>query len=231
MDLLERDQGVDPAQHWYYRAKAQALHLALDRARCRPATINDVGAGSGFFSAGLLERFPDASARCIDPHYDDAQLATSTARLSFHRELREPADLYLLMDVLEHVADDRDLLRRHVEQAPGGALFFLSVPALSFLWSGHDDFLGHHRRYTLPQLERVVRDCGLRQLSGRYLYGATLPVVGAVRLLRRRSRPASDLKPASALVNTALTRVLAAENRLPGNRLAGSTAVVLAERR
>lgn len=230
MDLLELEQGVDPAEHWYYRTKADALQRTLFRAKVQPATIKDVGAGSGFFSAALLGTYPGVTAQCIDPHYTDEQLSAGTARLSFAREDYSPADLYLFMDVLEHVADDAGLLNGYLEQAPRGAHFFISVPAMQFLWSGHDVFLGHHRRYTLRQIERVVASTGLRLLAGRYLYGATFPVVSAVRLVARSSQAKSDMKPVRPAVNTTLTRLLGAENRLPRNRLAGSTAIVLAER-
>lgn len=229
MDLLELEQGVDPADHWYYRTKADAMLRLLDRHQVAPATVKDVGAGSGFFSTVLLDRHASAVADCVDPHYTDEQLAASDDRLRFHREHRDPADLYLFMDVLEHVEDDRGLLEQYLAQAPRGAWFFVSVPAMSFLWSGHDVFLGHHRRYTLRQVEDVVRSTGLQVVAGRYLYGATFPVVSAVRLVRRGDdTPQSDMKPVKPATNTVLTRVLAAENRLPVNRLAGSTAVVLA---
>lgn len=232
MDLLELEQGVDPADHWYYRTKADALLRSLARHDVVPQRITDVGAGSGFFSSVLLDRFPQATATCVDPHYADEQLAAGTDRMSFVRQGAGPADLYLFMDVLEHVEDDRGLLDTYLEQAPAGAWFFVSVPAMSFLWSGHDVFLGHHRRYTLRQVTDVVRASGLQVVSGRYVYGATFPVVSAVRLLRRRAKdePTSDMKPVSPAVNRTLTTVLGWENRLPGNRLAGSTALVLARR-
>jgi 2-polyprenyl-3-methyl-5-hydroxy-6-metoxy-1,4-benzoquinol methylase len=230
VDLLELEQGVDPADHWYYRTKADALLRSLERHSVAPRQITDVGAGSGFFSSVLLDRFPQARARCVDPNYSDEQLAAGSQRLEFVREGSGPADLYLFMDVLEHVEDDRALLDAYLDQAPAGSWFFVSVPAMSFLWSGHDVYLGHYRRYTLAQIEAVVRSSGLRVVSGRYLYGATFPVVSAVRLLSRSKEAKSDMKPVRPAVNTTLTRTLAVENRLPGNRLAGSTAVVLARR-
>lgn len=232
LDLLELEQGVDPASHWYYRAKVEALSLALRQHDHRPRLVKDVGAGSGFFSSELLDQHPGSMAICIDPHYSDEQLAAATERLVFRRaDTSDPADLYLFMDVIEHVPDDLALLGQYVGTARAGSLFFISVPAFEFLWSGHDVFLGHYRRYTLPQAERVVRRSGLTVLSGRYLYGATFPLVAGVRLVRRRrGEAASDMRRPSRLTNAALGRVLSWENRLTGNRVAGSTAVVVARK-
>ena len=54
-----------------------------------------------------------------------------------------------MMDVLEHVSDDVGLVREYAKRAKPGTRFVVSVPAFMWLWSGHDVFLEHHRRYTL----------------------------------------------------------------------------------
>ena len=59
------------------------------------------------------------------------------------------ADLVLAMDVIEHVEDDAALISAYCDLAPRGTRFIISVPAFNFLWSAHDIFLEHHRRYTL----------------------------------------------------------------------------------
>jgi len=40
---------------------------------------------------------------------------------------------------------------------PSAGRFFISLPAFEFLWSGHDVFLEHYRRYTLRQVRDVVQ--------------------------------------------------------------------------
>lgn len=234
MDLLELDQGIDPATHWYYHAKASALVGALRRSSHHPRLVKDVGAGSGYFSMALINEYPGCRAICIDPNYSDEQLAESNERVTFSREdSDEPADLYLFMDVIEHVADDIGLILRYSDGASPGSLFFFSVPAFEFLWSGHDVYLGHYRRYTLAQLECVVRQAGLAVVKGRYLYAMTLPAVIAVRFVRRHRRgvaAASDLRTLPPSVDRVLRKVLEWETRIGANRVAGSTAVVVARK-
>ena len=68
MDLKEEDiLGGDIGRHWYYRAKAAALHRMV--AGLRPQRLLDVGAGSGFFSRHLLSRGAQ-SALCVDIGYE-----------------------------------------------------------------------------------------------------------------------------------------------------------------
>ena len=62
-----------------------------------------------------------------------------------------------MMDVLEHVDNDAGLVRHYATKVPSGAHFLVTVPAFRFLWSGHDVFLEHKRRYTLAEIEQTMR--------------------------------------------------------------------------
>ena len=141
-------------------------------------------------------------------------------------------DLVLMMDVLEHVDDDRGLLRHYAGKVPSGAHFLLTVPAFAFLWSGHDVFLEHKRRYRLAEIEAATRDAGLAVVRGAYYFGLVFPLAAAVRLASRGdAEPRSSLKRHGAVTNGILTAVCAAELPVfPFNRLAGLTAFVLAKK-
>jgi len=149
-----------------------------------------------------------------------------------------PQKLLLMMDVLEHVDDDTGLLREYTDRmAPGGRVL-ITVPAFQFLWSGHDVFLEHRRRYTLSRIENVARRADLRVLKGRYFFGALFPLVAAIRMRDRvqlragKIEAKSQLKLASSMVNSALVRIHDVERVLlfSINRLAGLTAFCLAVR-
>ncbi|MBN9536787.1 MAG: methyltransferase domain-containing protein, partial [Alphaproteobacteria bacterium] len=139
MDLKEEDilgDAID--RHWYYRSKAAALRRAVSG--LAPRRLLDIGAGSGFFSRHLLAATPAESALCVDIGYPadrDDQVAGKPVR--FRRDTGPTdCDLVLMMDVLEHVDDDRSLVRHYAGKVPAGAHFLVTVPAFSFLWSGHD---------------------------------------------------------------------------------------------
>jgi SAM-dependent methyltransferase len=204
--------------------------------KSRVSTILDVGAGSGFFSRYLLSRSAATDAWCVDICYD-ADTDSSEAGKPVH--LRQSidfvnADLVLLMDVLEHVDDDAGLLKDYVAKVPNGTLFLISVPAFEFLWSGHDVFLEHRRRYTLEQIEGLARQAGLTVEHGAYYFGAVFPIAAITRLVgnlfgKGAEQPRSQLKLHHPVVNEALAALCSAELPLMGyNRLAGLTAFCLA---
>ncbi|MCK2097732.1 class I SAM-dependent methyltransferase [Thauera aromatica] len=150
MDLKEIDiLGDNVSQHWYYRSKAKAMTKLLGN--IRPSSILDVGAGSGFFSRHLLSNSEANEAWCVDTSYrNDSDDFETRKRIYFRRHIDHvDADLVLLMDVLEHIADDVRFLQLYIEKVPKSTKFLISVPVFECLWSSHDIFLEHKRRYTL----------------------------------------------------------------------------------
>jgi SAM-dependent methyltransferase len=203
-----------------------------------PSRILDVGAGSGFFSRFLLNFTNASEAWCVDTSYAaDHDQSQAGKFLHFRRSVDfVDADLVLFMDVLEHVDDDVALLTEYIEKVPPGSRFLLSVPAFQFLWSGHDVFLEHKRRYTLPQLESIVANSGLKLLTGAYYFGAIFPLVAGLRLTdrwRRRQGVAakSQLSRHHPGVNASLATLCRWELGLfRWNRLAGLTAFCVAKK-
>lgn len=237
MDLKETDiLGTRIEQHWYYRSKAKAMARLLSGTS--PSVILDIGAGSGFFSKKLLSNTSAKEAWCVDISYEsDSDISEAGKSVYFRKSVdKVNADLVLLMDVLEHVDDDIGLLRDYAAKVPSGAGFLISVPAFQFLWSGHDIFLEHKRRYRLHQAEDVVRQAGLTVRRGAYYFGATFPIAAAIRLASKlilnpdgRHKAQSQLSQHHPIVNGALAAMSSAE--LPfflSNRLAGLTVFVFA---
>ncbi|WP_127960412.1 class I SAM-dependent methyltransferase [Serratia microhaemolytica] len=237
MDLKEIDILGDKIEnHWYYRSKSKAMMRFLNG--YVPDKILDVGAGSGFFSQHLLSNTNATEAWCVDISYQsDFDDNKFDKMIHYRREISDVGvDLVLFMDVLEHVDNDVMLLKEYVDKVPKGCQFLISVPAFQFLWSGHDDFLEHKRRYRLNHLESIVNESGLSVIHGSYYFGAVFPIAALLRLIN--SATASNKKPKSHLVkhhpmiNGILDFFCRAE--LPFmrlNRVMGLTAFCLAEKK
>jgi SAM-dependent methyltransferase len=235
MDLKESAILGDFAEeHWYYQSKAAAMCLYVKG--IRKSLVLDVGAGSGFFTKFLLRHTPAQTGLCVDTGYaSDSDEEYAGKLLQFRRSCTDvAADLVLLMDVLEHVKDDAELLAEYAEKVPSGARFLITVPAFQWLWSDHDVFLEHHRRYDIQQLEAIVSRVGLGVQRSSYYFGFVLPIAGVLRLRvsprRVASRaPQSQLKKHGWLTNAALASICRAE--LPIfriNRLGGLSVFCLA---
>jgi SAM-dependent methyltransferase len=161
-------------RHPWEIARAQFFLEVLARwgGMVGPVRLLDVGAGDGYFARKLFQALPPGSQHgsqivCFDPNYRDHHLqearATAPAGISFTREA--PAgrfDLVLLLDVVEHVPDDRLFLGSIVgDYLKDDGRVLISVPAWQALYTRHDVALGHHRRYRSAQLNELVRAVGL----------------------------------------------------------------------
>ena len=80
-----------------------------------------------------------------------------------------------LFDLLEHIEQDMDFLRKiHNVLVKNGTLF-ITVPAYNFLWSNHDTQVGHLRRYTVHRLCRRLEQLDYHVEYATYLFGL-LPI-------------------------------------------------------
>jgi hypothetical protein len=236
MDLKEQEALLGQAHlHWYYRAKSAAMLRMLEGSKLDK--VLDVGAGSGFFSRHLLDHTACREAVCVDPNYPvETEELQAGKPIHFVRQAENfDGHVVLMMDVLEHVPDDVGLLRDYTARVPRGARVLITVPAMPWMWSSHDVFLEHYRRYTVATMAKVIDAAGLRQLSLCYYFGLTLPLAASVRLGRRLipgrgGVPGSDMRVHTKLVNAALLEICMAELAIfRSNRVAGLSVFALAE--
>ena len=157
------------------------------------AGIADIGAGDMYFDERLLEILPAAKITAVDICYDEKVKKPGIAIARDIRELPDNSqDVVIMMDVLEHAADDSALLRAAARKlrpasAAGEGLIVITVPAFQCLWSPKDDFVGHHRRYTSRTLAAAVKRAGLRPVKMQYYYSGLVPARIVEKLLKRRN--------------------------------------------
>lgn len=89
-------------------------------------------------------------------------------------------------DVMEHVADDRDFLRKINKLLPSDGKIMFTVPAFSALWSDNDVQLGHFRRYNLGQIDELLRETGFEPVHKTYFFALAWLPMWLLRVLPNR---------------------------------------------
>jgi hypothetical protein len=229
MDLKEIGK-VDPDNFWYYLYKGQFIFDKAIKSFNKSEILFDVGAGSGYFASIFVKNKKTIKAYCIDPFYSKDQLGNKNDLNFVTAPPIDKADVLLFIDVLEHVEDDSALLKSYISSSSADALFVISVPAFKSLWSNHDVFLEHFRRYRKKDLRNLIKRAGLVEVESSYIFGSIFPLVWLIRKLKRSKTIQSDLKQSSNFVNFLILNFLKIEKVLPVNRLFGTSVFISAKK-
>jgi hypothetical protein len=177
------------------RWRALRFHLPRDRA----FTLVDVGAGAGLLGDQLGRLLPAARYGFVEPIESlESRLVSrfgESANFRHHPRF-EGAEFVALMDVIEHIEDDRGFLAELVDRLEPGSRLLVTVPALASLWSDWDVALGHYRRYDKRGLRRVVAGLPLREIESSYLHPEMLPLAWVRKLRSPAAGTGSSSEPA-----------------------------------
>lgn len=178
--------------YWWHVNKRRMVLSLLDRYAGQAAgRLLEIGCGGGFLSRMLAGRGWEVVASDVCAEAAGHALQRGLRRvLLFDAGRQWPFEsgsfrVVCMLDVLEHLEDDRlalGELRRVL--SPGGTAV-VTVPAHPFLHSGWDRMLGHHRRYTHAALARAIEQGGLERVKLSYWNAVSLPPAVLLRYLRR----------------------------------------------
>jgi SAM-dependent methyltransferase len=177
-------------RHWWFRGRRRIVCEELARLPTGlEMRVLDAGCGSG----RLLDELRDyGHVTGLDLNPDSVEIARSRG----HEDVVQGAvehlpwddetfDLVISLDMVEHTPDDRVTLRELRRVTTQGGLFLMTVPALRALWSSHDVFNNHHRRYDRRMMRALAADTGWTIERMTYFNSLLLPPAAAVRLIQR----------------------------------------------
>ncbi|WP_420141734.1 class I SAM-dependent methyltransferase [Sphingomonas sp.] len=205
--------------HWWFVGRRRILTALIAKFRPKPTPLRilEIGCGTGS-NIAMLQQFGEVDA--VEPDDHARAFAAQRTGLAIKGGYLPDVpledghyDLIVLLDVLEHIPDDKAALAAlRPKLAPGGRLL-LAVPAMPSLWSGHDVAHHHQRRYTRATLDAVTAAAGYRVIHRTAFNTLLLPAIVGVRLLNkllRREGGDEDAVPPAPL-NRLLARLFGAE--------------------
>jgi 2-polyprenyl-3-methyl-5-hydroxy-6-metoxy-1,4-benzoquinol methylase len=173
-----KDAGVYRLKRFKYNSHYWILKFLA--AAPRPSRILDIGAADGYLGAILKEQghylagveSDPALAQEARPHYDEFHAADVEG---FDFLSGGQFDFILLADVLEHLRDPRELLRRALSGLRPGGEIIISLPNVAHFYVRLSLLLGrfeysergildrtHLRFFTLSSMTRMVHEADCR---------------------------------------------------------------------
>lgn len=160
-------------QSWWFRYRSTVIIKLLDVYFDKEKMTLDIGGGNGYttlqamksgYRVGLIEPSAEACRHAMErgiPHIccgavDECNMADSSI------------EQIMLLDVLEHIEDDKAFLKLLCHKAVKGGYLLITVPAYMCLWSSEDSAAGHFRRYKITQIEALAKAAGFEVIYSSY---------------------------------------------------------------
>jgi ubiquinone/menaquinone biosynthesis C-methylase UbiE len=170
------------ASYWWHRGRRIVLEALLEKVIGRGTSLKiiDLGCGTGM-NLELLSKFgrvygvdasPEAIRYCRARGFRHVYEGRAE-RLEF---ADESFDMATAIELLEHMQNDVGTLREFARVLRSNGLLLLTVPAYQFLWTKHDEALGHVRRYTLRDVKTKLQEAGFVVEKGSYMVTFTSPL-------------------------------------------------------
>jgi hypothetical protein len=184
MDL--REVTKNKTRHPWELARVKALrHIIKFRANLQSnLKILDVGCGDAFMVRELIKGLDVECVDGIDINLSDQRIKEIVSvenNIILHNKFDNLKEKYynltFMLDIIEHVENDTAFLSEIVNKYMDTEGYILiTAPAFNFLFTSHDRFLGHFRRYNLQELLGLTRSLHLRQLFSGYLFCSLVPL-------------------------------------------------------
>lgn len=181
-------------KHWWFVARRRVLFPLIQEAMkgCEDDLVVDIGCGTGGTIASLLGRYNCIGIDSNEKAIEFGREAYPECVLKFGQvpeDIKDTADgtgLYMLLDVLEHIEDDRVFLEDVVANCRPGAHILITVPAHQALWSQHDETVGHKRRYEMDAFQNLWRGLPVKPRLVTSLNSRLYPIIKLIRTVTNR---------------------------------------------
>lgn len=231
--------------YWWHRGRLSLLESLIKAAFKEKQTgldILEIGCGTGEITQ-FLEKYGRVEALDVSPealNYARERGVRNAILGDVNRidltGLTERFDLVVAFDVLEHIQDDVEAMKRaHLMLKKGGYLI-VSVPAYKFLWSEHDEALHHKRRYHSFEIAKKLTDSGFRIAKKTHFVTTAFPAIALYRILSnffgRSAYPQTSYISLPSILNRLMIEILRTEAILIRkiNLPWGSTLTVIAQK-
>jgi SAM-dependent methyltransferase len=221
------DMAQTEATHWWFVGRRTVLTSVIERLALGPqARILEIGCGTGG-NLPMLSAFGQVHAL----EMDDTARAIAADKTGNRFDIRagfcptdipfrdQKFDLICLFDVLEHIEQDNETLAAARDMLAENGRIVMTVPAYSWMWGPHDEFLHHKRRYTARELRTKLDHAQLQSDKLTHFNMFLFPIAALTRIKDRllRSATSSGTATPPGPINSAFRRTLGLESRLLRN--------------
>mgnify|MGYP001348195863 CR=1 FL=1 len=176
--------------HWWFSARREIIFHLLDSLKLKRSKILDFGSGSGT-NVNMLAKFGNVDI------FETNLKAKRYLKKTFHNKKniqvvqkiqKKKYDFILAADVIEHIKDDKKILKQFYEYLKKDGHILITVPAYQFLFSSKDKALKHYRRYTKSNLVKLLKNLFCVKKLSYFNFFLFVPISLSILILRFRKK-------------------------------------------
>lgn len=163
-------------ESWWFQYRADVIEKIAEKYFHKELPVYDIGGGNGYTTSVM--RLHGWNTNLIEPNYQacinakirglETVICGTVSSNTFEKNF---FDSVMLLDVLEHIEDDKNFLKVLYEKLKINGYMLITVPAFKQLWSSEDDLAGHFRRYTLKMMSETAKESGFKIMYLNYFFG------------------------------------------------------------
>lgn len=177
--------------NWWFKARKNIVKKIMNRYIYKKNNaILEVGCGYGIMTE-ILTSFGQVEG--LEPYSDcynylKQNIPGKYSNTDFFKfKPTKKYDVLALFDVLEHIEDDKKVVKKINSLLKKKGMVVLTVPAYMFLWSHHDDLNNHYRRYVKKDLTKLFQMNGFKIKKLTYFNTILFPLAYIQKITQNKN--------------------------------------------
>lgn len=176
---------IEPNSYWFNH-RNKVIHQILNKYK-QSGSFWDVGGGNGFVSMYLQDKGYDCTL--IEPGPLGCENGKKRGlKKVFNGILQDyptqlQPEIIGAFDVVEHIEDDKGIVKEIYNRLPNNGIFISTVPAFKTLWSAEDIIAGHFKRYTINRYTELLKNAGFNIDYCSYFFSFIAPPLYLIKAL------------------------------------------------
>jgi hypothetical protein len=180
MDLREQNQTTLNRHPWEL-SRLKFISKKLNKYKKHTnISLIDIGCGDAFVVKKLSETiiFDEIFAVDIEFSAEDLKILNDQKKIQYTNDIKnvnvkeKNIIVILLLDVVEHIENENEFLKNILDAqfCKNETYLYITVPSYNALFSSHDNFLLHFRRYKNKDLINLVVKNNLHTIENGYFF-------------------------------------------------------------
>lgn len=214
-------------EYFWHKARNIFINIILSKYlknNDKKNNILEIGCGTGYQS-DIISRYGNYTGLEKNPEATEELKKINKKVINSNiedYETEEKFETICLFDVLEHIKNDLDAIKKINFLLKNNGLFFITVPAKKILFSEHDLAMDHYRRYEKEELrDLLIKNNFVIKEIGHWNC-LLFPLIFVFRIIKKiickknknKQEHESDVQNLPKIINKILYSILIFENKL-----------------